>query len=171
MDYSKIPNEAEMDLMLDECEDHIAALRKHFREVWTRAKVSSRGGYPRRSPGTGTMGGSGHGDPTGAQVITLAGGKLDEETGDTTPDTWPGARDEVSMEARQMNREAFDARNRLRGATAAMARALPVTIPDVPREVCVTCGVSKKVAKRWVIAEGRCESCSSRIKRVGKAAS
>lgn len=161
MDHSKIPNEADWDRMLDELDDHVAMLRRHSKVARARAKEKTVDGYPRNSMPEGSTGGV-SGDPTGSLVVLLAGG-------DDGPDTWKGPHDPIRASVSQMIRETTDARNRLRGATAAMARALPTKVEDVPREVCQSCGVSKKVAMRWVQAEGRCEACSSRIKRVGKA--
>lgn len=162
MDHSKIPNEADWDRMLDELDDHVAMLRKHSATARARAKEKAVDGYPRNSMPEGSTGGVG-GDPTGDIVVLLAGG-------DDGPDTWRGPHDPIAQNVRQMIRETTDARNRLRGATAAMARCLPAEIQDVPREVCQSCGVSKKVAKGWVQAEGRCAACSRRIARNGKAA-
>jgi len=164
LDHSRIPNDDDWKRELDEIEDLIAALRKHSPQARVRAKEKVRDGYPRRSMPEGSSGG-GSADPTADHVLSLAGGKYDEETGEATDDTWRGVHDPIGQNVRQMIRETHDARNRLRGATAAMYRALPVKVDDPVREVCVTCGVSKKVAGRWVQAEGRCESCSTRIKR------
>lgn len=161
MDHSKIPNEDDWERMLDELDDHVAQLRKHSKVARARAKEKVRDGYPTRSMPDGGSGG-GSGDPTADHVIRTAGGTDDDK------DTWRGAYDPIGQSVRRMIAETTDARNRLRGATANMARALPVTIPDVPREVCASCGVPKHIAKGWAKAEGRCEACSSRIKRVGK---
>lgn len=161
MDHSKIPNEAQWNSMLDELDDLVAVLRKHSPTARARAREKAADGYPTNSLPEGSTGGVG-GDPTGSLVVAMAGGRDDQ------PDNWQGIRDPIAMDVRTMIREATDARNRLRGATAAMTRCLPAHIPDVPREVCVSCGVSKKVAKGWVVAEGRCEACSRRIARQGK---
>jgi hypothetical protein len=167
VDHAKIPNEAQWDELLDELDDHVAMLRKHSRTARLRAREKTADGYPANSMPEGSTGGVG-GDPTGNLVAALAGGQEAKDGKPATDDTWAGVKDPIAQSVRQMIHEATDARNRLRGATAAMGRALPVTIPDVPREVCVSCGVSKKVAKRWVQAEGRCESCSRRERRRGK---
>lgn len=163
MDHARIPNDDDWTRMLDELEDHVAFLRKHGPTVRARAK-GERSPYRSRSMPDGGSGGS-KSDPTADYVVRLAGGQDDDDR-----DNWRGGHDEVGNNARNMWREATDARNRLRGSTAAARRALPVTIPDVPREVCVSCGVPKHIAGRWVVAEGRCGSCSTRIKRNGKVA-
>ena len=172
MDHSRIPNDDDWRRELDELEDLIAALRKHSPQARHRAKEKVRDGYPTRSPGAdaasgGGSGGGGSSDPTGDHVVKVAGGQFTEATGDTTPDTWRGVHDPVGYNVRMMIRATHDARNHLRGATAAMRRALPAVIEEPVREVCVTCGTSKKVAGRWVQAEGRCGACSTRLKRQG----
>lgn len=164
VDHSRVPTDDDWARLCDELEDHVAFLRTHGPTVRARAKGATSP-YPARSPGAnavsgGSIGGmGGSSDPTADQVVRLAGGDDDKA------DTWQGTRDPVALDARAMVRAATDARNQLRGATAAARRALPVKVADAPREVCVTCGTPKHIAKGWVQSEGRCGACSRRLSR------
>lgn len=85
------------------------------------------------------------------------------------------ATDEQKAARRRMTYQVEDARNRLRGAVAAMNDALPVPIPDVAREKCPGCGFAKDVVtwwgqkpRQWINGEGKCRECTERPRRVAK---
>jgi hypothetical protein len=76
---------------------------------------------------------------------------------------------------KRIERELFDAKNRLRTAERSMREAIPQPIADVSREVCASCGTSKDIStwwgqkpRQWIASEAKCRECVERPKRHAK---
>jgi hypothetical protein len=176
-DGSKIPTDQDFNAMLDEMTELLWFLRKNHSAARARAKLPVRDGYPTRSMPESDIAGGRTADPTADYVASLAGGKYDSSTEmAVSDDHWKDPADPIANHIRNMNREAFDARNRLRSASASLRSAMPQLIKvDQPREQCVSCGVPKSIATQhgknprgWVEVEARCDGCSRRLKRNAK---
>ena len=175
VDHSRTPTDRDFTDMLDELQELLDFLRKNHTVARARAKLAVRDGYPTRSMPESDIAGGRTGDPTADYVISMAGGRVDENDMAESDDTWRGPFDPIGNAVRNVNRETTDARNRLRSAAGSLRSALPPTnVPDPVREQCITCGMSKAVAtkngqnpKGWVVSEGRDKSCSDRVRRHG----
>lgn len=153
------------------CGELIAQITEYAEPARKRAKFDVKDAYPGRSMPESDISSGRTSDPTADYVAGLAGGTYDEYTEETTADTWQPPKDPIKQKIRGMEREVKDARARLETALDYLQQATPTRIPEVVREVCATCGASKAVAtkygkkpKEWVKSEGRCATCSRRLR-------
>jgi hypothetical protein len=151
--------------MLDEMDDLLTFLRKNHSVARARAKLPVKDGYPTRSMPESDIAGGRTGDPTADYVVSLAGGKLDNQGMALDDDSWKGPHDPIGAFVSNMNREAMDARNRLRSSAGACRKALPLPVQDPAREQCVTCGVTKSIAGKWIPSTAQCGNCYERSRR------
>jgi hypothetical protein len=140
--------------MLDECAALVLQLQRHGSEARDRAREPVVDGYPSRSMPESDIHGTRVSDPVLDLIVAIEEGRVT---------------DPIGAAVRRMERELEDARQRLKGAVAALQLAMPVRIPDAVAEVCVECGVNRRVARGWVAGEARCGACSRRLRRHAKA--
>lgn len=164
-------NEDEFPNNLAICAELIDQLTEYGEVARKRSKFEVKDAYPGRSMPESDISSGRMSDPTADYVIGLAGGKYNEYTEEATGDTWKPPKDPIKQKIRGMEREVADARNRLQTAMSHLRDAMPASIPEPIREMCVTCGASKAVVtrrgkkpKEWVKSEARCATCSRRLR-------
>jgi hypothetical protein len=167
------PTGRQWDELLAEVASLVDDLKQHSRIARARSTERIIDGYPTSSMPESSIASGRLADPTVQTVEKLAGGKLTihhDGSETTTPDHWKGPKDPIAQAIRNMESEALDARNRLRGAVASLRKALPAHSPDRPREQCVSCGTPRDIAgeKDWNQAEASCGACVRRKRRYGE---